>query len=219
MKGLAETDIARAVILYISEFGWEVYQEVQPHRGGRCCDIVAIKGGLLWAIECKTSFGLSVLDQADHWTDAANLVSVATLDSKVRIAPRVAELLGVGWLTIEHGYETTRVEERAGAPLRRKVRPYLRACLVEEHKTFAVAGNAAGTRLTPFAKMRIDLLRRVIASPGIALRDLVAATQYHYATPTSARGSIAKWITSGDIPGIRIKRDGRIITLYPEKEF
>jgi hypothetical protein len=70
-----ETELAKVVVGELRERGWTVYQEVTV--GGSVCDIVAVSGRVLWAIEAKLSLGMTVLSQAKAWNGAANLVSVA----------------------------------------------------------------------------------------------------------------------------------------------
>jgi hypothetical protein len=72
-----ETDIARPVVAWLQAQGWTVYQEVQ-HQG--CvADIVAVRGPLLWVIECKAQLGLAVLGQALGWQGHAHAISVAVM--------------------------------------------------------------------------------------------------------------------------------------------
>lgn len=37
---MKETELAKVVIRYLEEMGWDVYQEVQPHAQGPVADIV-----------------------------------------------------------------------------------------------------------------------------------------------------------------------------------
>ena len=79
MKGWpkSEVELARPVVAWLRLQRWEVYQEVQMGNGGPVADIVARLGNLYWVVECKTKFGLAVMDQAHGWLGYAHLVSVA----------------------------------------------------------------------------------------------------------------------------------------------
>ena len=70
-----ETEIAAAVVRWLVDMEWTVYQEVS--LGGRVIDLVATRGPLVWAIECKVSLGLAVLEQAYGLLGYAHYVSVA----------------------------------------------------------------------------------------------------------------------------------------------
>ena len=45
---MKETDLAKPIIFYLEEHGWDVYQEVIIH--GRIADIVATFGKLTWIL-------------------------------------------------------------------------------------------------------------------------------------------------------------------------
>lgn len=74
---IRETDVAAAVVAWLAEFDWTVYQEVSLGASARTVDLVAVRGPLLWAIECKVSLGLAVLEQAHGLRGLAHYVSVA----------------------------------------------------------------------------------------------------------------------------------------------
>src|SRR3990167_10050555 len=72
---MKETELAKPIIAYLEERGWNVYQEVLI----RCkvADIVATFGKLTWVIECKTSMSLKLLEQIYCWRGRANFLSIA----------------------------------------------------------------------------------------------------------------------------------------------
>jgi hypothetical protein len=109
-SAIKETDVAAAVVRWLTEMGWEVYQEVSLGAGARTIDLVATRDRLVWAIECKVSFGVPVLAQAYGLLGLAHYVSVATSDASDGdggtnrwFAKLVAE---------EHGIGTFEVGER-----------------------------------------------------------------------------------------------------------
>src|SRR5205085_3510477 len=99
----------------------------------------------LCVVECKLSFGLRVLNQADDWLRSAHLVYVAVNDFSrnrdERFAFSIARMLGIGVLGIQmNDYtKTGNVYERVPPKLRRRVGDLLRKALTEQHKTFAAA--------------------------------------------------------------------------------
>ncbi len=70
-----EVELARPVVAWLGDLGWEVFQEVSA--GGSVADIVARRGPVLWVVEVKRSLGLSLLGQAHAWKRRAHRVSVA----------------------------------------------------------------------------------------------------------------------------------------------
>ena len=74
---ISESDVGQRVLQWLSEDGWDCYPEAQFYRGGARADIAAVRNGLLWIIECKTTFGDAVVTQAWKWMETAHFVSVA----------------------------------------------------------------------------------------------------------------------------------------------
>lgn len=71
-----EKELARIAVDWLLSQGWEVFQEVKL-RNSDVIDIVAVKDGIIWAIECKTTLGAKVLEQAHGKLDFAHKVSIA----------------------------------------------------------------------------------------------------------------------------------------------
>lgn len=107
---IKETDVAAAVVAWLVDMGWEVYQEVSLGASARTVDIVATRGPLVWAIECKVSFGISVLAQAYGLLGLAHYVSVATAAAQEDTVDRwfaklIAEENGIGTFEVDSGPE------------------------------------------------------------------------------------------------------------------
>ena len=200
--------------------GWTVYQEVTV--AGSVCDIVAVNGNVLWAIEAKVNLGLTVLAQARAWQSTANLVSIAVPDgrrsSTRNIAIEAAGLFGLGVLEIHdpNRYDwlmrgkPSRILEIVRPLRRRHAHGMLRAALRDEQQYFAAAGNADGKRWTPFAST-CDALRTVLARGPMTIREAVLALRgrHHYANEVSARGSIYQWAKAGAIAGVELIPGGK----------
>lgn len=214
---MSEIELAARVIEHVREQGFDVYQEVSAGGGCAACDIVAKRGPLLWAIECKEKMGEAVLTQAAGWVGQAHLVSVATMPSPRGFSPVFHYFLkgnGVGWLEVRSGQVNDRIE----ASIHRRIRTdkgSLSTLLREEHKTYLAAGTAAAGRWTPFRDTCYRVAEAVRLSPGITLKELVAPGAYHYANRASATSGIAHWIGEGKIPGVRLEREGKKFRLYP----
>ena len=212
MKPFAsEAALAAVVVNWLRDQDWTVYQEV--YRLGSVCDIVAARGPLLWAIETKLAFGVSVLDQAQFWLLKAHLVSVATPWTSHHMGGMLGDWCdgkGIGILQVSRQQE---VHERKAAQLRRRIMTDLRAALRPEQLS-AVAGTAGGGHWTPFKETCRSVEQAVAARPGFTLKELMDSVRTHYSSRTVARAGIVRWIEGGKI-GVRIEREGKTIRLYP----
>ena len=213
MPKITEVDIARVVIDYLE--GGEIYQEVCG-RGGRA-DIVYVCGQTVWVIEVKLSLSMSLLSQATNWVGKAHYVSIATprrQSDKNHAAMQFLKWKGIGYLYVDA--KRNRVQEVVKASLNRTARvEYLKNCLCEQQKTFAPAGNASGQYWTPYRETCRNVLSKVTRRPGVTLKELLDGLKHHYASFSSARSSIRHWADSGKIPGVEIRRDGRLLRFYP----
>jgi len=216
---LKETDLAECVITWLDGLRWEVFQEVQPYQHGQTADIVARQAPLLWIIETKLSMSLSLLEQACGWLNRANYVSIAVPYTSQRSGNIVSAILrhfGIGLLRVSsYGDYEEPVRELIAPRLRRSIDPHLGRILRDEHKTYAKAGNAHSRRLSAFKATCLAVRRVVDAEPGITLKDLLSKIETHYASTATARSCLAKWGQAGDIEGVRVLREGKVIRLYP----
>lgn len=233
----SEADLAKALIAWLCEHHWEVYQEVQITTGGRCADIVAVQGPLVWIIETKQALSMAVLEQAWDWRrcNNAHFVSVATPVLRSRggahdFVAAVMKQLGMGWLQVmaipdtNGSYSTFHngdfVQERVHPRLFRKIRKdqSIRERLCEEHKTFAAAGNSDGYRLTPWALTCRNILLVVTREPGLALDDLIGKISHHYRSHQAARSCLYQWLRKGIVKGVESRKENGRIKVYPITE-
>ncbi len=93
--------------LYLERLGYTVYPEIEPRTGGPRADIVAVKDDQVLIVEMKTSFGLAVMEQADHWASGGHAhqtyIAVPWRDvwQVAPIAKRALEQVGVGILRVD----------------------------------------------------------------------------------------------------------------------
>lgn len=210
----SETELAARVVAWLRTEGWDVYQEV---LAGAVCDIVARRGPVLWAIECKLVFGTKVLEQAMDWIGQAHLVSAATpLTHGSRVLRDFCEWKGIGWLAVHADSLEPNVQEKIAPVLRRQVGKRLAGSLVEEQRLGeCLAGSAGGGYHTPFRATCKRVREAVEAEPGISLGKLLAEVTTHYASKAGARSGIVYWADRGRIPGVEVRRDGKLLRLYP----
>jgi hypothetical protein len=230
---MTEQELAAIVVDALTNDGWEIYQEVEVWSGGGIADIVAVRYPLVHIVECKMTYSAEVVGQADEWVrySLAHHVSIAVPSIKRTRGWRGSRskgramldryLLSIGIGKIQVNKKRRQVEwERSIPPkLTRKPRNLkrLRDTLTEEHKTFAQAGNAEGTRWTPFQQTCRELKRVVKNSPGITLLEAIRTLrEHHYASDQSARTSLARGLQYGYVKGVRA--EGRDCKLYLEEE-
>jgi predicted RecB family endonuclease len=210
-----ETAVAAPIVAWLQAQHWDVYQEVTCR--GSVCDIVATRGPIVWAIECKASLGVDVIAQAYSWRRMANYVSVATprrrrSDARECFERDILQRFDIGALSMECVYGSVR--EEIAPVLYRRVDSSLRERLCDAQKTFAPAGNADGRRWTPFQETCAELRRFVQERPGCSLKEAIGSISHHYASPASARAAMRIWIEKGVVDGVAARREGRTIKLY-----
>jgi hypothetical protein len=216
-----EKDLAAVLIRYLQDMGWEIYQEVQIFSFDKRADIVAVRDNITWIIETKMGMGLEVIQQAYAWRMYANYISVAVpARLRTRTMPfgcTVSKMLGIGVLTCgDGGVYYSGIKELERPKLCRQPLKHLRQALVEEHKTYAEAGNSEGKFWSPFKATCERIKKAVEKRPGMTLKELVESVEHHYSTDSTARGSIVQWARMGKIPGIEIDEHCRPMRVYPE---
>ena len=189
----SETALAARVVSWLEVQHWDVYQEV-PYLGD-VADIVAVRSGLVWVVECKKTLSLAVMAQAARWqTHYRSLaVPMGKNYNERHLAERICRgFLHVGILYVDEG-DLSGIKEKVPAPLLRHHHKHaieLWAKLRPEHKTFAHAGSNRGGRWTPYkqsiAEVKDYLKGR--GNEGATLREIADAIKNgHWSSPASAR--------------------------------
>lgn len=211
MRFETEQALATSVISILREWGWEIYQEVQA-PGGRC-DIVAVRGNLQWAIECKKSFGLPVIEQAYRWLGRAHYVSVATQSFPSQFGGLVLMSWGIGSLVPMN--EDNSFREQVQPRLNRKIIPFK---LHEEQKTWANAGTNGGGYYTPFRRTVKRLVEIVRKSPGIEFNQLIKECDHHYQCLGTAKSCLRGFIGSSVVPELRCEIVGGKLCVFVQED-
>ena len=196
-----EVTLAKPVIQWLSDQHWEIYQEVQFGYGGGVADIVAVRNGILWIIETKTSYSFAVLNQASRWF--AHYRSIAVPFARERDYKVALDYYKVGVIEVKffksawtgNGLENlTEVHECIPAPLIRKNHEYSKRyidSLLELQKTYAEAGSQSGHHLTPYKYTMIEVRKAIEANPGCSIKYLFETLgKMHYSTASSFKGNL-----------------------------
>lgn len=166
-----ETELAAVVKTHLEKQGWDVYPEVELYPGGPRCDLVALKGEKLWAVECKLVVSHEVTDKCLMWKKYANLISVAaqvidTFDQRV-----ICDYLGnweIGWLRVKPFLVFEEYH-----PIYRPIKntQLLEACR-KDHKELGQAG-AKSKYYTPYLKLLKAISVEAHREHGQRLEDIV----------------------------------------------
>ena len=221
-----ETDLAKLVRRWLVAQGWDVYPEVQVVTGGARADLVGMQDGLLWAVECKLTFGLGVIAQATEWLHYAHYVSVAVPtgghNNARRLGKSICHQYGIGVIQVPNysslelptGFHSAWKHQppRVNRAAHRNAK-YIRERLSPRHKDFT-PGNADSQFWTPF-RGTCEAVRDFLTRNGSAtLRELVDGIEHHYHNDKSARATLRMWIGKGIVPGVgldKTKRPYRVV--------
>lgn len=207
LRDISEIDLAKVVVDQLSDWHWDVYQEV-PHGNGRA-DIVAKRGPVRWGIEVKKSMNLTVIEQALNLSRHCHFVSVAAPYSRsANIARHLCRKLGIGIMRIS----ASDFREDLHPEFRRKV---IDLELREEFKTFCPAGTAGGGYWTPFKDTKRGLIAAVKRNPGIEFNVLIQDLKHHYHALSTAKSCLRGYIGGSVIPELRIETIGGKLCVFP----
>jgi len=232
-RKVEEKDIAAAVVEWLEQQGFEVYQEVSTGYASRRADIVAVKDDRKWIIETKTSFSLDLLEQVYQWArhKSAHRVSVAILrrcDHKRRrseerqIDSVLLRHFGIGLIHCNVYHQTSiklhiDIEEMI-EPADIQVDPWFEIKPHEGHKECAEAGAKAGSAgggyWTPF-KQTCDNLREYMKQhDGCRIMEAVKGIEHHYSSDRSAAGNLREMIARGIVQGLKLERKGNAFHIF-----
>ena len=211
---LSEQQLAEIMVQYLSDNGWDVYQEVELFSHSIRADIVALCNGKVWVIECKVSLSLDAIKQAFEWLGYSHIVSVAcSYANHGLMLERFLNHFGIGLIHIRSDYSHNECNEVIEPKIYRVPRATSTQILLRglhpEHKTFAKAGSQGGY-FSKFSRTKQQLIGYIKANPGCLMKEAIKILgKMHYASPTSAKVSLTKWIYEGYIKEIEF-RDGKL---------
>ena len=226
----SEAEIGVAITAWLEKMGWDCYPEVQVGTGARRADIVAIRGPLLWVIECKVSFGFPVLDQAARWYGQCHYLSVAVLHPRrpAGVAQAVIDRYGIGIFgtrevrtkdSYRSGETGLRGEEVRPPRLNRSAHEcsqLIRRSLHPDQKQYAAGGTAESGFSSPWRRT-MDAAKHIIRhNSGCTVKYLLDHIDHHYTSAKTAKQCIPQWLESD--PDVRVEIEGRVRRFYLKKE-
>lgn len=190
---MKETELAQVIVAWLEAQHWDVYQEVCLADSLGTVDILAVRGPIIWAIECKKSFGIAVIRQAYRWHTVCRSVAVKSVSaSKDRqFAASICRKLKIGVLSVY----LNDIEVIVPAPILREHYRYsqgIRELLRPQHKTYAKAGTNSGHHWSPY-QSTMHCVKKILkkhpsgATIGQIMKELKA---HHYASDQSARSNL-----------------------------
>jgi len=208
-----ERELAAPVISHLQENGFDVWQEVRFTWGNPIHDIVAVKDGRVYIIECKLSLTLGVLSQAYFAQHSAHVTYIAVpapdksrrsrmayLDRRFPL--KVCAKFGIGvfyvhprpdWATdkIVHHVSTEMLPEMTGFS---EDELYIQQMknLKDIPRAFCEAGGKGGGYFTPYKATMKNVQDIITQFPGINISSIISELKgkHHYAHDTSARSSL-----------------------------
>ncbi len=210
-----EKYIASVLVSFLKKLGWEVYQEVVVRD--RILDILCVKKGKYWAIECKMRPSFALIEQAYNWKKYAEYVSICVFFPKSKrsiknlgIIKKILYNFGIGFLAV---MDDNRCVEFIQPVLNENLMYKNRIKLYEEQKDLYGAGSRGGY-YSPFKKTCQELRQVVSNNPGISLREAVSKINHHYLNNDSAIKSLMKLIARNVVDGIVMHKKNGVRRLY-----
>lgn len=236
-----EADFAASIAEWLRREGHEVYCEVTFGLGGKRVDIVSKSpDGEWWAIECKMSAGMSVLEQADYWKSPCCFhrifVAVPLANKYHHINEKstfykCCEGVGVGLIVNRLGRqregESYQWGEWHDVPIMVKESP-----LHPHENKFGwpekflhpdQANSKPGTQgghSTPFSRMVkaiVDHLKE--HRQGADENDIAKILRTNYSSSGSGFNNLCEWIKYGKVKDIAVWRGGRRRVLILSEDY
>lgn len=204
---MKETEVGKIVIDYLKDQKETVYCEVDSGCGR--IDIVSVSdSGVITAIELKNQCSFDVLGQAvDRLGFAHRSIAAFPFPKerrhKVTVVDRVARSTGIGVWIVTHGH----IEEKYRPVLYRTALTHHITNYLREEQKNQEAGVNHGY-WSPFKSTKQSLVNFVAKNEGCTLKEALKHVKHHYASHSSAYGSLGQWIRSGVIDEIERRDDG-----------
>lgn len=218
---ISEVELAKPVVEWLNDQHWNVYQEVEFSGHSGVADIVAERQGILWIIECKTTYSFAVLNQAMRWPAHYRSVAVPRQLRGDNRDYRVAEdyyHVGVIEVELEFGPQ---VKERLLPKLfirhnsRNHAVKHLIGQLTDLHKTYAAAGARSGNHLTEYKRSMMQIRKMIEEQPGCTVQNIYEQLgKLHYSNKSSFKGNVLSCLTTFESEWCSVDKDAKPYRLY-----
>ena len=225
---IKETEVAAIVVEWLEFNNWGVFKEVAINGSGgeRRIDIVAVKDGIMWGLEVKSSFCFKVICQANNWKNNLHKVSVVVPSfhlqkkdhSDLRLAESICkDFLDFGLIQVNTSskYQSRRDDEIyfsnvikvSHDPLPKPPKSKLPK-LYEEQK-ISEAGNNKSEFHTVFKGTVTKVNNFLADKEECNFTQMLETIGHHYSSMSSAKTQLAKFVGGKLIPGFKIEKRGR----------
>ena len=216
---MKETELAAHVVDWLRGEKWDVYQEVKLFSGGRRADIIAVKPGdhatLVWAIECKVTASLAVIDQARKWFTLYRSVAIPWYAGKNNLFYGVAKNYNVGVLQVKKNGDIYEVDS---PKLIRSNYHYCKHSILpglHPDQRLTPAGSNNGDYYTPYKNSMRDIRNFITENPGCTIGDIHKRLgRMHYASKSSFRGSVLTALSTYEKDWCRLDASSRPYRFY-----
>lgn len=231
MARISETEVASVVMAEMQQQGWDCYPEVEFPWGGRA-DIVGIRPFpympnrmCVFTVECKTSWSLTLLEQADHRKLFSHYVAVAAPTQPSMFYERLCKERGVGMIRLQKRVDPAIDVHRCleSRMVRHKARKNsgmgpqrLIDSLHEDMKRYTPGSTAAGGYSTPFSRTMGRCVKYVTENPGCGVSEIASNVEFHYASIGGFRQGIRQWLETRE--GIRVEKTKHGLAYFPSEQ-
>lgn len=205
---MKESDLAKVIMCYLEDEGWDCYPEALLSHGRGRADIACTKEGVLWIIETKVSMSLKLLEQAFEWTRTKAMHRVSIAIPYRDVSPFVHTLCreqGMGILMatpkLRRAYSLKEPKDIIPAP--HKIQKMI-ASLHPDMKEYT-PGSSNGYS-TPYNRTMKAVRLYLKSNPGAFLKDIVKDVPHHYASDRTATTCIPKAVKDFEKGKIRCKK-------------
>jgi hypothetical protein len=226
-----ESDLAARAVKYLEFLGWTVYKEVSMSGtgGDKRIDILAVKDGIFWGLEVKSSFCFKVICQANNWSKHLHKVSVVVPmfyiqkkdHSDLELAASICkDFLDIGLIEVDlrrnKDWYGVMSEDEFFFGQTIKVRhdpepkqPRYKLPNVYEEQKESIAGNNKGEFFTVF-KGTINRINEFLKDKDEYEFNLMVETVgHHYSNLKAAKTTLVKFMTKKFVPGFELEKRGQ----------
>ena len=230
MSVVTEAAVAKAVMSYLVLEGWECWPEVELPEGR--ADIVGVRPfpflphrRCVHIVETKTSWSLSLLEQAISRRQYAHYVSLAAPTKVNNYFSKLCRREGIGLIRVHaRGAECdvsqwdAVIQQPALQRHKHGVRYFgPQRCLDalhEDQKRYTPGSTADAGYSTPWRRTMDRAAKYVAEHPGCTVKELARAVEHHYSNAGGARQGFLIWLEKR--ADIEARKEHGAMRFYPK---